>query len=245
MHKMKRETIRYIKIAEREIPFGPAPRPELKPGEKLIKHTASLCPECLRLLPAIIFERDGKVWIRRICPEHGEIEEVYWGDAQLYHRALQYEAPPIKIEGTTMDVVAPCPYSCGLCPLHQNYTALANLVVTNRCDLSCWYCFFFAEKSGYVYEPTIDEIREMIRALRREGPWHPNAIQITGGEPTLRDDLLEIIKVAKEEGITHVQLNTHGVTFARKWFEEGFEKAVEYARSLREGGVNTIYMSYD
>ncbi|MGQ4891018.1 MAG: tetraether lipid synthase Tes [Candidatus Njordarchaeia archaeon] len=232
-------------IAQKQIPKGRAPKPQLKEGEKLIKETRSVCPYDYRLLPAIIFERDGKVWIRRVCPEHGETEELYWGDAEMYKRALQYEATPVNLQNTNVPLELPCPFNCGLCPLHKNYTALANIVLTNRCDLSCWYCFFFAEKSGYVYEPDIEEIRAMIRDMRKQGPWHPNAIQLTGGEPTLRDDLVDIIKMAKEEGITHIQLNTHGVTFARKWLEEGFESAVKFAKELREAGVNTIYMSFD
>ena len=235
----------YYEIAGRIIPKPAKTRPELREGERFIMNTASLCPEDYRLLPAIIFEREGKIWIRRVCPDHGEIEELYWGDAQMYYKALEQEAPPQKLEGINTDLLAPCPYSCGMCPIHKNQTALANLVVSNRCDLSCWYCFFFAERSGYVYEPTLEQIRFMIRTLRKQGPFHPNAVQITGGEPTLRKDLVEIVKLLREEGITHVQLNTHGITFARKWFEEGFEEAVKYARDLREAGVNTIYMSFD
>ena len=71
------------------------------------------------------------------------------------------------------------------------------------------------------------------------------AVQLTGGEPTLRDDLVEIIKVLKEEGVRHIQLNTHGIKFARLWFEKGPEEAVRYARELREAGVNTVYLSFD
>ena len=140
-------------------------------------------------------------------------------------------------------LAAPCPFNCGLCPRHKNHTALANLVVTNRCDLSCWYCFFYAEKMGYVYEPTLKQIREMIRQYKKEGV--TMSVQITGGEPTLRPDLVEIIKLLKEEGVTHIQLNTHGITFARLWFEKGIDAAVSYARALREAGLNTIYMSFD
>ena len=78
--------------------------------------------------------------------------------------------------------------SCGLCDRHRNSTALFNIVLTNRCNLRCWYCFFYAEKTGFFYEPTIEEIRNMIEAATRFNGYVP-PIQLTGGEPTLREDL--------------------------------------------------------
>jgi uncharacterized radical SAM superfamily Fe-S cluster-containing enzyme len=230
-----------VEIAGKRIRIG-GPLPKLKEGEKLLGYTLSVCPYCYRLLPAVIFEKEGKVYIRRICPEHGTIEELYFSDSRIYKRFMKYEeegvgvTPHVKLE-------APCPFNCGLCPRHKNHTALANLVVTNRCDLSCWYCFFYAEKMGYVYEPTLEQIRMMIRQYAKEGV--VMAVQLTGGEPTLRPDLPEIIKLLKEEGVRHIQLNTHGITFARLWFEKGPEEAVRYARTLREAGLNTVYMSFD
>ncbi|NAY89942.1 MAG: radical SAM protein, partial [Desulfurococcales archaeon] len=49
------------------------PLPSLKEGEKLVKYTQSICPICERLLPAIIVEREGKLFIRKECPEHGHV----------------------------------------------------------------------------------------------------------------------------------------------------------------------------
>jgi len=68
----------------------------------------------------------------------------------------------------------------------------------------------------YVYEPTIEQIVEMVRMLRSERPVPGNSVQITGGEPTLREDLIEIISAIKKEGIDHIQLNTNGITIALK-----------------------------
>jgi len=233
----------YVEIAGKRIPVG-GHMPRLREGEKHVRVTSTLCPSCMRLLPGRIFERDGKIYIRKVCPEHGEFEELYYGDASLYYRMMSYEetgkgAGKVK---AYVGIGGPCPFSCGLCSMHENHTALANLVVTNRCDLSCFYCFFYAEKAGYVYEPTIEQLRFQIRQLKAQGV--TLAVQITGGEPTMRDDLVEIVKMLKEEGVRHVQLNTNGIKFAKLFFEDE-EKAVEYARSLRQAGVNTVYMSFD
>ncbi|MEB2835983.1 MAG: radical SAM protein [Desulfurococcales archaeon] len=231
----------YVEIAGKRIPLG-GQLPKLKPGEKHVAVTTSLCPYCRRLLPARIVERDGKIWIRRVCPEHGEIEELYYGDARLYYRMMRYEETGKGVKRPYVPLAAPCPFNCGLCAMHENHTALANLVVTNRCDLSCWYCFFYAEKAGYVYEPSLDQIRYMIRQLKKQG--FTMAVQITGGEPTMREDLVDIVKLLKEEGVRHIQLNTNGIKFAKLYFEDP-QKAIEYARALRRAGVNTVYMSFD
>ncbi|MBW1839797.1 MAG: radical SAM protein, partial [Deltaproteobacteria bacterium] len=89
----------------------------------------------------------------------------------------------------------------------------------------------------YVYEPSLGEIREMLVSLRKESPVPCNAIQLTGGNPELRNDLTQIIRMAKEEGFDHVQINTQGTH--KLAFEPG------YAKSWRDTGVNTIYLSFD
>ncbi|MEM3284848.1 MAG: radical SAM protein, partial [Fervidicoccaceae archaeon] len=183
----------------------------------------------------------GKLFIRKECPEHGAFEDLYYGNAQMYYRFQKYED---EGRGTYsyVPVSAPCPFSCGLCGMHKNHTALANIVVTNRCDLSCWYCFFFAERVGYVYEPTIEQLREQVRQLKKQ---HKTlVIQLTGGEPLMRDDLVDIVRMMKEEGVRHIQLNTEGIPLAEV-YRKNPELAVKWARELREAGVNTVYMSFD
>ena len=215
--------------------------PELLQGEKLIRYTNSVCPYCERLLPAIIVERENKLYIRKKCPEHGVIEDLYYGDASMYYKFMKYAE---EGRGTYpyVPVTAPCPFSCGLCSLHKNHTALLNIVVTNRCNLSCWYCFFYADKVGYVYEPSIDEIRNQVRQVKKQNV--TIAVQLTGGEPLMRDDLVDVIKVLKEEGVRHIQLNTEGVAIAEVYLENP-DLAVKWVRDLREAGVNTVYLSFD
>ncbi len=211
--------------------------PTLHRGESLITQSESLCPECLRILPSVIFHKEGKVWIRRICPEHGEIEEIYWGSYELYAKMSVYAHEGKGIYNPHVLEDSPiCPMTCGLCNMHSSHTGLANMVLTNRCDLSCWYCFFYAQRAGYVYEPSLDQIRTMFKTLREERPVPGNAVQLTGGEPSLRDDITEIVKSAKEEGIDHIQFNTNGLRLAYQ---------PDFASRLREGGVNTVYLSFD
>ncbi len=209
---------------------------ELGENENLITHTKSLCPECYALLNAAVYERDGKVWIKKICPKHGETVELYWGDYQLYERARKWVHDGKGIWNPNVKVLNACPLNCGLCERHKSHSALINLVATNRCDMNCWYCFFFAEKAGYVYEPSLEHIRYMLSVARGEKPVPGKALQITGGEPALRGDAVEIVKMAKEMGFTHIQFNTNGVRLA---LEPGF------AKQLREAGVNTVYLSFD
>lgn len=197
--------------------------------------TRSLCPECLALIDAEVYAENGKVMIRKVCEKHGEFEDVYWGDVELFKFASRFAADGKGIE-TPITEKNVCPFSCGLCGNHKSHTALLNIVLTNRCDLACWYCFFYAKRAGYVYEPSVEQIRQMVRLAKQMKPVACNAVQLTGGEPTLREDLFEIIRVIKEEGYEHVQLNTNGIRIA---IEE------EFARKVREAGVNTVYLSFD
>lgn len=212
------------------------------PTEKtrLITETNSVCPECdsIKVLPAKLIERDGKVFIQKTCPEHGFFEELYYGSADYYHRGKSFFVERGK-GTTTPQVKNPkpiCPKSCGLCKDHLSHPALTNIAVTNRCDLSCWYCFFFAEKAGYIYEPSMQQFDDMFANLKAMKPVACNALQFTGGEPTMREDLPEIMKLAKKHGFQHIQLNTHGIRLS---------KDIDFFKKLIDAGMRTIYLSFD
>jgi uncharacterized radical SAM superfamily Fe-S cluster-containing enzyme len=129
-----------------------------------------------------------------------------------------------------------CPQDCGICPEHKSHTGLAIIDVTNRCNLKCPVCFANAAAAGYVYEPSQQQVQAMLQNLRRNSPVPATALQFSGGEPTIREDLPELIKMAKDLGFRHVEVNTNGIRLAR---------SVEYCKTLDEAGVSTIYLQFD
>ena len=61
-------------------------------------------------------------------------------------------------------------------------------------------------------------------------------LQYAGGEPTLRKDLPDITRKAKELGFTEVMVSTNGVKMS---------KSVEYCRELKEAGLNDSALHWD
>ena len=202
----------------------------------LIKNTKTICPECLKVLDATIFEDDGKVFIKKECPEHGAFQELYWSDYEQYVRAEKLRYDGNGIENPRTQTVKGCPYDCGICPEHKSHTALAIIDVTNRCNLKCPVCFANAAAAGYVYEPTQEQVTGMLENLRATKPVPATALQFSGGEPTIRNDLFDLIRKAKELGFRHVEVNTNGVRIAQ---------SVDYAKELKAAGVSTIYLQFD
>ncbi|MHB8396080.1 MAG: tetraether lipid synthase Tes [Thermoplasmataceae archaeon] len=212
----------------------------------VIRVTESLCPLCAdeekfdqMRIPAIVYENSGEVRLIKECAEHGVTKEKYWEDYEMYQEAKKWQDKGVRILNPNVAMLEEkivCPSHCGLCVKHKSHTGLGNIVVTNRCDLSCWYCFFYAKEDEPIYEPSQDQIRMMLRRMRNEKPVGANAVQITGGEPTIRDDILDVIKIAREEGYEHIQLNTNSIRAA---FDPDFP------RKVRETGSNVIYTSFD
>ncbi|MEM2970855.1 MAG: radical SAM protein [Candidatus Bathyarchaeia archaeon] len=203
---------------------------------QIIKETKSLCPECLKVLDATIFEDNGKVYIKKECPQHGFFQDVYWSDYAQYLRVEKFRHDGEGLNNPRTKTVNGCPYDCGICPQHKSHTALAIIDVTNRCNLKCPVCFANAAAAGYVYEPTKEEIRFMLENLRKNDPVPATALQFSGGEPTIRNDLFELIRMAKELGFRHVEVNTNGLRLAQ---------SVEYCRGLKEAGMSTVYLQFD
>ncbi len=203
---------------------------------KLLKKTKSLCPECMKVIEAEVVEEDGKALIRKECPEHGKFEDIYYSDVEIYKRFEKFAEIGDGIENPRTEKQRGCPFDCGICPNHKTHTVLSIIDVTNRCNLRCPICFANAAAAGYVYEPTFDQIKEMMRNLRANKPTPPPAVQFSGGEPTLRDDLPDIVRAAKEAGFWHIEVNTNGIRLA---------KDLDFIKRLREAGVSTIYLQFD
>ncbi len=203
---------------------------------KDIKPTRSICPECLKAIDATIYEDDGKVFIKKTCSEHGLFQELYWSDYDQYLRAEKFGYVGDGMENPRTEKKHGCPYDCGICPEHKSHTALAIIDVTNRCNLKCPVCFANASAAGYVYEPTAEQITGMLENLHNNKPVPATALQFSGGEPTIRNELFDFIKKAKEIGFKHVEVNTNGVRIAQD---------PEYAKKLKAAGVSTIYLQFD
>ena len=204
---------------------------------KQLEKTESVCPICyqegkIQKIDASIIEEDGKVWITKKCKKHGFFKDIYFGDADLYKKWMKYKVTGASVEDVKTQLFDDKP----LYDVHKSQTVLTNLMVTNRCNLRCSYCFMNAGAAGYIYEPTLEQLETLMKQARDEKPMGSKALQITGGEPTIREDLFDIIGKAKELGFSHIQVNTNGLKLA---------ESVEYCRKLKDEKVNTIYMSFD
>src|SRR5438067_13240072 len=102
--------------------------------------TRSLCPACRRLVDAKIIVRQGRVYFRKRCPEHGLVEDLVCSDVAYYDRH-EYSQPARlpRAFGTRSD--KGCPFDCGLCPEYEQHTCIALVEITSNCNLQCPMCF--------------------------------------------------------------------------------------------------------
>ena len=171
--------------------------------------------------------------MKKTCPEHGDFKSLIWeGDAKSYIRwSVQSSVNEPPVDGAPVN--KGCPYDCGLCTEHLRKGCCMLLELTNRCNLHCPVCFAAAGEK----EPrdlSLEEIEKQYDFLMSHGG--PFNIQLSGGEPTMRDDLPEIIRLGREKGFSFFQLNTNGIRLAE---EEG------YVGKLREAGLNTVFLQFD
>ena len=205
---------------------------------KVIGETRSVCPVCLRTIPAQkIVGEDGCIYIEKSRPAHGHWLTLIWeGDAASYAAwAARDQHTPSTLPFAKASEKG-CPNDCGLCTNHRQATCCTLLELTQRCNLACPVCFASSagESGGVSRDLSLEEIaRQYDHLMAHGGPYN---IQLSGGEPTLRDDLAEIIALGRERGFTFFQLNTNGLRLAE---EKG------YAEHLAQAGVSTVFLQFD
>ena len=191
---------------------------------------------CLKVVSATVVEKDGEVLLRRTCPKHGFFEDIVWSDARLYERFASYEYEGRGPDNPITKAESGCPLDCGLCSNHRSATVLANIDLTNRCNMRCPICFANAASTDSMYEPSFEQVKNMMIMLREQKPTPVRAIQFAGGEPTIREDFPDIVRLARKMEFGHVQLATNGVRLG---------ESVEYCRELVEAGLHAVYLQFD
>ncbi len=223
-----------LQVLPSETTYSGSPIAPLLKG--LPKTTQSLCPECSELIAATIFEQDGKVVMEKSCPAHGGFRDIVYSDARLYLKMEEWTfADNRGIENPAVAGATRCPEDCGLCNLHTSHTGLANVDLTNRCNLTCPVCFANANAAGYVYEPDFETVRKMLQALRDERPVAGRIVQFSGGEPTIYPRFFDVLRLAREMGFSHSQVATNGIKFT----------SLEFAEQAKEAGLHTLYLQFD
>jgi len=110
----------------------------------------------------------------------------------------------------------------------RNRPVLLNFEVTMRCNAKCGFCDYWKTPA----EAKHSEMSDFAEIARR---FSPMLVTLTGGEPTLRKDLEEIVaSVRKAVRYTYVQMITHGAMLS-----------LDRAKSLWDAGVDQFNISLD
>lgn len=215
----------------------------------VIGRTQSVCPVCLGRLPAERVREGDSVFLRKACPEHGEFRTIIWRGPPDY-LSWQQQKVPEHPRAPLAPVVEGCPFDCGLCPDHWQEICCAQIEVTERCNLGCPVCFADAgegqgarpvdgpggggRSEGPAGDPSLEELVHRLEMVR--GATGACNIQLSGGEPTVRDDLPDIIRAARSLGHTFFQLNTNGIRLGE---DPG------YVQALAEAGLGWVFLQFD
>lgn len=194
--------------------------------------TKSVCPVCLRVLEAQKTVGEHGIYLNKTCPEHGAFSALIWEGSIKEYFMWNGESSVIDPPVNGKEPQRGCPNDCGLCSAHLRKGCCMLLELTRRCNLECPVCYASAGKCGD--DPNIEDIERQYDFLMAHGG--PFNIQLSGGEPTLREDLPEIIWLGRQKGFTFFQLNTNGIRLAAE---------PDYAKSLKAAGLNTVFLQFD
>lgn len=198
----------------------------------VVGQTQSLCPRCLKKINACILSGGGKFYMVKFCPEHGPFRTIVWnGSIPMNQWLVRKRKATIEHPQTPLE--KGCPFDCGLCAEHRQHTCTALIEVTQRCNLHCRFCF--ADSGNHSgSDPSAEQIHALYRSVRNASG-NCN-IQLSGGEPTLRDDLPQIVRDGKKTGFSFLQINTNGLRLARD---------VAYLAKLKSAGLDSVFLQFD
>ncbi len=187
---------------------------------KVIREGKSICDSCGRVVPSGEVYRQGFTYWEKFCPQEGK------NFSRLLNRGRWYPSPRPLSFAPHFRVKLGSIFKGELDKV-ENIERIETFVlrITDLCDAGCQVCVDYHKIGGK--EPGIRELSRMELFSHRH-------IALTGGEPTLREDLEEIIRYLKKKR-NFVSICTNGLRLAEE----------ERVRRLKESGLDQVLLSFD
>ena len=162
-----------------------------------------VCRTCKKRLPIQHVVRDGKVYVAKDCPACGPSEMVVSADAATWQHKRD-------IWGYDAGKPIACSLHCESCG-RTHSPRMVFLDVTNRCNMNCPICIANIPGMGFEFHPPLEYFEKVCAGLAKME--FPPTVQLFGGEPTVREDLFEIIDICRKHGL-RVRIVTNGLRLA-------------------------------
>ncbi|MCK9418931.1 MAG: GTP 3',8-cyclase MoaA [Nitrospirae bacterium] len=104
--------------------------------------------------------------------------------------------------------------------------------ITDRCNLKCIYCMP-VEGLKHFDQSEILTSDEIIRIVRIACKYGVRKVRLTGGEPLLRNDIIQLISGIKNTGIQDISMTTNG------------QRLAGMAQKLKKAGLDRVNISLD
>jgi uncharacterized radical SAM superfamily Fe-S cluster-containing enzyme len=236
-----------------------APGPLLKSAQRsrpplgYPRETDSLCPRCvvdtrgqilrgersvsdlvsghLGEIKATLYEEDGRIRVRKTCPQHGTFDDLISIDAE-FSRRIESRFPGRDFATFGDELI----HRHGTSSIKYGRGAVLTIDLTNRCNMMCSPCFMDANQVGYVHELTLEEVRKILDDSISFKPRRQMSVQFSGGEPTLSPHFLAACTYAKKVGYKMIQAATNGLRFALE---------PDFAAQAKEAGFDIAYLQFD
>jgi 7,8-dihydro-6-hydroxymethylpterin dimethyltransferase len=191
-----------------------------------------VCPQCFAerqrssseddvFKDGMLVRRAGSIWMRRFCRHHGESESLYEEDADIWAARNGWQTPTLKVIPDRADNFGsfPLAYQQGLPASHGQHTCTLVLNVTKRCNYACPACYANANAPAAAAPgqelPSIQEVNNTVRTVLAREQGKLGVLMLSGGEPTVRKDLPELIESLLDLNINRIMINTNGRRIAR------------------------------
>lgn len=182
----------------------------LKGKKVIIRTTKSVCPMCIKKINASIIKKDEKIYMFKKCNKHGNFKILLSSYANYYQDLTKLF---LKLNPSRKS--------------YKEKQTYYQLFLTQKCNMGCPICYTNINAKNYT-EPSLDFIRDKLSHFKNV------KIGLYGGEPTLREDLPNVIKEIKKTKNIPI-LYTNGIKIAN----------TKYLQDLIDCGIEMVHLQFD